>query len=292
MKRAPVGLFFAVATLAALLFLLLERTGSDTVAFDEETPPTGDAPPPPSGTRPASVTALADGDSFDVLWADSGGADELRLLGVNAPESNACFGEEARAALEALTDGRELRVEVAGRDEFGRGLARVWADDIFVNARIVELGAAVAMSDGADDTALLAAAQQTARRNEVGMWDRNFCGSAAGVSIGIDAIESDAPGRDDLNPNGEWMDITNTGAGAADLTGWSIRDESTRHRFAFPGGFSIPAGSSVRIFSGCGDDTGTELYWCDGDPIWNNGGDTGFLVDADGRFVDTYSYTG
>jgi len=40
------------------------------------------------------------------------------------------------------------------------------------------------------------------------------------------------------------------------------------------------------------DNTADSLYWCDGDPVWNNGGDTGFLVDPDGRFADSLSYSG
>jgi competence protein ComEC len=73
---------------------------------------------------------------------------------------------------------------------------------------------------------------------------------------------------------------------------WSIRDESTRHRFFFPNGFVLAGNGQVRVFSGCGDDDATSLYWCDGDPVWNNSGDTAFLVDQHGRFVDTLGYQG
>lgn len=287
-----------------LLFLLMnEQTGSNTLILDDvpqpSTVPTPSGivapsghPNPPAGTRGAVVTALADGDSFDIRWNDSGDSDELRLVGINAPESSACFGDAARGVLQVLTSDADLVVETVGRDEFGRGLANVWVGDVFVNARLVELGAALAQSEGGTHAALLVESQQRASTNKVGLWDPTFCGIVGDESLTIVGIESDAPGQDNLNPNGEWIDVRNEGSVPVDLTGWSIRDESTRHRFSFPDGFSLEADTTVRVFSGCGDDDQASLYWCDGDPVWNNGGDTGFLVDTDGRFVDTFGYSG
>ncbi len=47
----------------------------------------------------------------------------------------------------------------------------------------------------------------------------------------------------------------------------------------------------MRIFSGCGADSETELFWCEsGSAIWNNSGDTAFLLDPAGNTVATLSY--
>jgi hypothetical protein len=45
------------------------------------------------------------------------------------------------------------------------------------------------------------------------------------------------------------------------------------------------------VFTGCGQDTGDELYWCNtGSAIWNNSGDTAFLLDPAGNVVYSYAY--
>lgn len=248
-------------------------------------------PGPPQGARPATLRRLADGDSFDITWSDTGEQDEVRLFGINAPEGDACFGQEARSVLDVLIGGDELLIEIVeDQDDFGRVLGNVWVGDIFINATLVELGAALALSDGGQHAQLITDAQARAKSAGAGLWGPDSCGPPAVTAVRIVWIESDAPGRDDQNKNGEWIKIANDGPTAVDMTGWSIRDESTRHRYSFPTGFTLEAGAEVRVFSGCGDDGVDELYWCDADPVWNNGGDTGFLVDADGRFVDTRSY--
>jgi len=319
MKKAVAALVVAVAVLVVLLIMLLdERSGSNTLVLEGSEPagdstssptaaveepadasqetgdgaPAASAPPVPAGVRPATVERTADGDSFEIVWSDSGDVDELRLVGINAPELDACFGDAARGVLEVLILDAVLEVEVVGRDDFDRGLANVWVGDgtVFVNARMVELGAALALSDGGEHGELMAGLQLQARDAAVGLWDPTFCGPSGATSVRIGHIESDAPGPDDENPNGEWIEIVNDGDAPVDLTGWSVRDESTSHRFRFPTGFGLAPGATVVIYSGCGSDTDLELYWCDGDPVWNNGGDTGFLVDVDGQFVDTLSY--
>lgn len=313
MKRALALVGLPLIVVIVLLVLLQgQRTDSNTLVLDErllDTPlPTLSAdgeseqdtggfntavyPAAPPQARAARVERLADGDSFDIRWLDTDEADEIRLLGINAPETSACFGGVARGVLEVLTSGREISVESIDQDEFGRVLANVWVDDILVNVRLVEQGAALAVTDGGTHGQLIREAQAQARENQSGLWNPEFCGAVDQADITIAEIFENAPGQDNLNPNGEWIDITNSGNTAADLTNWSIRDESTRHRFFFPDGFVLASDARVRVFSGCGDDDATSLYWCDGDPVWNNTGDTAFLVDPDGRFVDTVGYQG
>lgn len=271
-----------------------EPTNDPTAAVepplaDNELADPGGRPTPPADARPATVRRLADGDSFDITWTDTGENDEVRLFGVNAPEVNACFGQDARSVLDVLIGGDELLIETIERDEFFRVLGNVWVGDIFVNATMVELGAALTLSDGGEHAQLISDAQERAKASASGLWSPDTCGATISA-LRIVWIESDAPGRDDQNMNGEWIRIANEGSVLVDLTGWSIRDESTRHRYSFPSGFTLAGGAEVRVFSGCGNDGASELYWCGEDPVWNNGGDTGFLVDAAGRFVDTRSY--
>ncbi|MDB4103649.1 lamin tail domain-containing protein [Acidimicrobiales bacterium] len=312
-------LFILLSLAVAVLFFVLVPglgTDSNTTAIDEPstaTPQTDNSsgsqvssddavftgsenlaahPVAPPNARAAEVDRLADGDSFDIRWVDTGDSDEIRLFGLNAPEANACFGSEARDLLQGLTEDRELLVESIERDQYGRVLGNVWVGDVFVNVRMVEIGGALALSDGGNHAALMQDAQAFASTNTRGLWDPAFCGAGLDAEIVIIAIEANAPGQDHLNPNGEWIEIANLTTVDAVMTNWSIRDESTRHRFYFPDGFVLMSGDDVRVFSGCGDNTADSLYWCDGDPVWNNGGDTGFLVDPDGRFADSLSYSG
>lgn len=253
------------------------------------------SPPPPGSALRAIATRLADGDSFEVDWIDPPPPDigraEVRLLGLNAPEADACFGSDARLVLQGLIDGQEILVEIVETEDggFGRQIANVWAGDVLLNLAMVDAGAALALSDGGPHGALIAQAQTNAKADARGLWAA--CGAESDVVI-LD-LRSDAPGRDDFNPNGEWIEIANLGATPVDLTGWGIRDESTRHRYDFPDGFVLAADDFVRIGSGCewdDNDDDVDLFWCAWDPVWNNGGDTAFLVDASGRFVDEWGY--
>lgn len=319
-------LAFAVALAAATAFLLVSvRPWDDGATATATTEPTADptatsvtaaplplpTPPPASATPQSSAststillaraTRLADGDSFEVDWIDTAPADlgraEVRLLGINAPEAQACFGSEARSVLQNLIGDREILVEVVETENggFGRQIANVWVDDDLVNLQMVEAGAALSLTGDGEFADLITQAQHDARAQGLGLW--TAC--AAESTVEITDLHADAPGRDDFNPNGEWIEIRNTGVVAIDLTGWGIRDESTRHRFTFPDGFGLEAGASTRIGSGCewndGDDRNDgepDLFWCASDPVWNNTGDTAYLVEGSGRFVDQWSYDG
>ena len=99
----------------------------------------------------------------------------------------------------------------------------------------------------------------------------------------------DAPGNDHENPNGEWVVIANDGPGIASLGGWVVRDRTTSHRYRFADDFRLAAGASVQLHSGCGIPRATTLYWCTG-AVWNNDGDTAYLVDPSGAIVSIYTY--
>jgi competence protein ComEC len=82
--------------------------------------------------------------------------------------------------------------------------------------------------------------------------------------------------------------ITNQGASAIDLTAWVLKDTSASHRYPFPRGFVLGAGASVTVRTGCGQDSATDLHWCnEGSAVWNNSGDTAFLLDPAGAIVDS-----
>jgi micrococcal nuclease len=126
-------------------------------------------------------------------------------------------------------------------------------------------------------------AERSAREAERGLW------AGSDVALKITHIKANAPGNDNENPNGEWIEITNQGREPVQMTAYTLKDEAN-HIYTF-GDFAPAPGTSFRIYSGQGQDSPSELYWgLNGESIWNNGGDAAFLRDADGNLVDTYVY--
>jgi micrococcal nuclease len=250
-------------------------------------------------SQPAAISAtvlfVIDGDTIEVFL--EGRNDRLRLLGIDAPELGECGYHEARSALVDLVDGIDVRLEadVSDRDQFGRLLRYVWVGDVLVNEVLVSQGAAIARRYP-PDTALaqrLETAQTEARAAARGLWSEDMCGPVASMSLEISAINYDAPGDDNLNLNGEWIEIANVGAVRVDLTGWAVKDESSTNRYLFSRGFGLDPGVTVRLHTGCGADTATAIYWCNtGSAVWNNSGDTVFLLDPAGNIALSRSYSG
>lgn len=241
-----------------------------------------------------SVVEVVDGDTIRVRFA-SAVVEPVRLIGINAPERGECLSLAAQAKLAELVEGRELRLEAdaSERDRYGRLLRYVYADGVLVNEALVEAGLALARRYEPDTRLAerLEAAQAQAQAAGRGQWAPDACGPAADTGIEIVEVVADAPGDDSQNLNGEWVTIRNAGSDAVELTDWSVKDTSATHRYRFPRGFALAAGGTVRLFSGCGSPTEDALYWCNtGSAIWNNDGDTAFVLDPSGNVVDSWSY--
>jgi micrococcal nuclease len=127
---------------------------------------------------PAYVTRVVEADT---VYAEVGGRIEaVRYLGVNAPRIEhptrgvELYAAAAREANRRLVEGKWIRLEFEGqpRDRFGRLLAYVWVDDLFVNAALAHRGWVEAAATTAPTRygeylrTLEAAARQDAR----GLW--------------------------------------------------------------------------------------------------------------------------
>jgi len=89
------------------------------------------------------------------------------------------------------------------------------------------------------------------------------------------------------DPNGEYVCFKNYEPQPADMTAWRVEDAS-RHTYIFPP-FILNPGAIVKLHSGSGADTATDLHWGIG-LVWNNDHDTVYLYDAFGRPVARYVY--
>ncbi|WP_405999493.1 lamin tail domain-containing protein [Streptomyces sp. NBC_00829] len=107
----------------------------------------------------------------------------------------------------------------------------------------------------------------------------------------ISDVQADSPGRDNgsnRSLNAEWVEITNTTRRSVDLDGWTLRDsDGNRYRFE---DVRIAGRATIRIHTGVGRDTRTDLYQDRRDYVWGNRTDTATLRDDHGRTVDTESW--
>jgi micrococcal nuclease len=248
--------------------------------------------PQPGGSQ-VLVDRVVDGDTVEVRFP-GGREEEVRLIGINTPEEGECLHDEAADLLRDLVEGEAvtLRRDRTDRDQYDRLLRYVLLGGVSVGDAMVESGLAISRAYPPDTAqqAALDAAQARAQRAEVGRWAPDACGQASPADVVVGDVQTDPPGDESQDLNEEWVEVANRGERPVDLTGWGVQDESSSHRFAFPCGFSLPPGATVRIHSGEGRATATDLYWgASGSAIWNNDGDTVFLVDPAGNIHDERS---
>lgn len=188
---APSVIAVVIRVLTAVLagWLLLTAAsgcGPDGVGGDgESSTTTGDTVTTTRDTVAAgaevTLLSVADGDTITVRTAE-GEEEKVRYIGLDAPEM-AGDGEpaeplavEAAAFNRGLLTGRALRLETdrEERDDYGRLLAYVYADEVFVNREMVRTGHARARSypPNLEHQTELDAAETKARRERVGIWSR------------------------------------------------------------------------------------------------------------------------
>ncbi len=264
-----------------------------TTASSAEQTTTSDGQPGGAtvGGGQAAVVEVVDGDTIRVEL--EGGRESVRIIGINAPERGECLAEDATRRLQDLVADREVELvaDRSDRDQYGRLLRYVEVGGDDVGAGLVRDGLAlvrryppdIARADDYD------ALQEAAVDDAVGMWAPDACGAGASdADVVISEIRFDADGDDNENLNDEWVRITNRSDSAVDLDRWVLKDTSATHRYSFPSGFSLEAGASVTVRTGCGPDTATDLHWCnEGSAVWNNSGDTAFLLDPAGNIVSS-----
>jgi len=113
----------------------------------------------------------------------------------------------------------------------------------------------------------------------------------AHAAVYISGVQYDSPGRDDRSNrslNKEWVDITNSTRRAVNLNGWTLRDEDG-HSYTFRH-VRLDGRSTVRVHTGVGRDTRTDLFQDRRAYVWNNDYDTATLRNDRGRFVDDASW--
>ena len=247
----------------------------------------------------AFVMQVIDGDTIEVIL--NGESYKLRYIGIDAPEPGMDCSQESTDANRSMVENQivELERDFSDIDQYGRLLRYVYLPDgTLVNAELVRLGLAVALAYPPDTKhqEIINLNELEARNSAACIWKPatstpSLPGLESDIDLAIDpeCSQFNAPGNDNENKKEEYVCIVNQGPSAADMSGWSVHDDYG-WTFEFPG-FSLPAGSVVKVITGCGDNTGSELYWCkDETAVWNNDGDCVFLSDSQGELILQYCY--
>ena len=118
------------------------------------------------------VVRVIDGDTIEI----AGGA-RVRYIGIDTPEvypQTEYYGPEAWVRNRELVGGEVVTLErdVTDKDRYGRLLRYVYIDSVFVNAELVRLGYARAISYPPDTKyqELLSQLEDEAREAKRGLW--------------------------------------------------------------------------------------------------------------------------
>jgi endonuclease YncB( thermonuclease family) len=248
--------------------------------------------PTTEGMTPARVIRVVDGDTIEVLI--DGQSYELRYIGINTPEHGFPYFQESTDANRALVEGQQVMLEkdVSERDRYGRLLRYVYlTNGLFVNGELVARGfsESIAYPPDTKHQDELDALKAQAQAQGLGMWRPAPPLEPMNLIIDPSCSQFNSPGDDNYSKEEEYVCITNQGLAAVDITRWWLRDEAGASYY-FPA-FTLDPGASVRVRTGCGQDTSSDLYWCrSGSAVWNNGGDKAYLYNAQDALVDQLTY--
>ncbi|KAG2730574.1 hypothetical protein I3843_01G294300 [Carya illinoinensis] len=93
----------------------------------------------------------------------------IRLRGIDAPEGEMPYGEEAKEELTKIVQGKCLRVLVYGEDRYGRCVADIYCNGKFVQELMLKKGLAWHYT-AYDKRSELATWEKQARAKRVGLW--------------------------------------------------------------------------------------------------------------------------
>jgi endonuclease YncB( thermonuclease family) len=125
------------------------------------------AKPGDEGVFYGPLVSVKDGDTFQVKV--QGVVMDFRLAGVDAPESDQPYGDQARQTLAALIGKRQCVLVPIDTDRYGRTVAFLWIGDVYVNREMVNRGAAWFYSEFASDASLFDV-EEGARAQRRGLW--------------------------------------------------------------------------------------------------------------------------
>jgi micrococcal nuclease len=123
----------------------------------------------------AKVLSNHDGDTLTVML--NGKKEKVRLLGIDTAEiQQGDWGKKAKEFTRQMTKGKNIKLltDVQERDQYGRVLAYVYVDGVFLNQELIKQGYAMLLTYAPNVryADLLKETQKTARESGVGIWNQ------------------------------------------------------------------------------------------------------------------------
>lgn len=115
------------------------------------------------------VVGVHDGDTFTLLQ-NNNQQTKIRLAEIDSPESNQSYGNKAKQELSYLIFGKTVTVTIFDKDRYGRTVGRVFEGNIYVNAEMINRGAAWVYLKYAKDRGLFQL-EALAKQNRLGLWN-------------------------------------------------------------------------------------------------------------------------
>lgn len=130
----------------------------------------------------ATVTKVVDGDTIDVRL--NGKEEKVRLIGINAPETNECFGNESTERAIELLGLKSVSLEAdpsqGERDKYRRLLRYVFVNGMSFEEIMIREGFAKEYTyrTAYKYQSLFKSAQSDAQNNKRGLWADGACSSS------------------------------------------------------------------------------------------------------------------
>jgi endonuclease YncB( thermonuclease family) len=258
------------------------------------------------------VTFIGDGDTVNVRFngqSKKTPGTRIRLTGIQAMEEytytsdpkkrrGECHANEATARLEYLVKLSKGRVQLAAQHPGSASRNRPLRElRVVINHRWRDVGR-ILLGEGHALTLASRAewawnrsynylAQRTAAQ-QLRLWNSYYCGPGPEQLANFRVwVNSNPPGRDSGDPNGEWVRVKNLDpVRTVHIGGWWLRD-SALHRYTFPSTATVPAGQTITIYVGRGSNDATDFFWGNRRAIFDNTddhgtGDGAYLFDPEG----------
>lgn len=123
------------------------------------------------------VVKVSDGDTVTVLDAQKAQL-KVRLVGIDAPEKKMPFGQRSKQNLSDLVFNKQVAIEYAKRDKYGRILGKIIVDGLDANLEQVKSGMAwhykkYQNEQTEGDRTSYAEAEERAKSAKLGLWSDN-----------------------------------------------------------------------------------------------------------------------
>ena len=130
-----------------------------------------------TATTTAVVTRVVDGDTIDVIFGDDSRPTRIRYIGIDTPESSPvseCGSTEATTRNRELVENRSVHIisDISRYDKYGRLLAYIYVDDVFINETLLKEGLAdiMTISPNTKYSGQFTTIRDYAKASKVGIW--------------------------------------------------------------------------------------------------------------------------